>query len=507
MRKKIRDYRRELAELDEQRRPWVDYWKEIRDYLLPGKGRFPGDAHDGGRRNNRKIIDSRPTKNLRNLAAIMQGGLTSPARPWFRLGLADQDVMEWKPAREWLSIAEKRLYRALSHSNFYDAMHSIYTELAAFGTACLYVEEDWERYIRCRVLTIGEYFAGLDGRSRVDLVYRRFQMTARQMVNKWPDTVSDSVKQTELTRPHTRFEVVHAVQARRDLSSGKLDSGNMPFESVYFEPAGEDFLHVGGYREFPYMIPRWDASGADVYGRSPGMDCLPDVKMLMEISKCLLKGVHKELDPPVIIPPTFKQRLDLTPGGKNYGDVQKEFVRPVYQVKPNLEAAQNLKNDVLSSIKEGFFNDLFAFLMNRPGVTATEVAERHEEKMLMLGPVIERQQAELLDPFIERSFGIMLRSGLIPSPPTPVSEAGMKIEYISLLAQAQKLVGVQSIRDVLGFVGQVAAVDPGVVEKIDADEALDAYAEMVGAPSAMIRGNEDAFKRRVANFVMNENQI
>ncbi|MEW5726178.1 MAG: portal protein, partial [Thermodesulfobacteriota bacterium] len=143
-----------------------------------------------------------------------------------------------------------------------------------------------------------------------------------------------------------------------------------------------------------------------------------------------------------------------------------------------------------------FFNDLFVFLLRRPGVTATEVVERHEEKLLLLGPVIERQQSELLDPLIERAFGILERSGRLPGAPPEIQGHDLKVEYISLLAQAQKLVGTQAVQSVLQFVGGAAAIDPRVLDKIDLDEAVDVYAEMTGVPPRVVRADEEVEKLR-----------
>ncbi|MEW5723435.1 MAG: portal protein, partial [Thermodesulfobacteriota bacterium] len=308
-----------------------------------------------------------------------------------------------------------------------------YTELAGFGTCPLYIEEDPARYLRGQVLTIGTYCLAADALGRVNTVYRRFPLTARQMVEEFgEEKVSGPVSEAAQSTPFEYFEVVHAVQPRGEGEEDKRDRRHKPFESVYFEYGEEgDFLREGGYEEFPFMAPRWDVSGADVYGRSPGMDCLADVKMLNDVCKSLVKGVHKGVDPPMLVPPGYKDRLSLLPGAINYGDgTHGEGVRPLYQVQLDLAAAQALKEDILSAVREGFFNDLFVFLLRRPGVTATEVVERHEEKLLLLGPVIERQQSELLDPLIERVFGILERSGRLPGAPPEIQGYDLKIDKL-----------------------------------------------------------------------------
>jgi hypothetical protein len=501
MNRKTDPYVEKLKQLEAQREEWLAHWREIAEFLLPRKGLFPGERPNQGDKRHTRILDGRPTKALRNLAAMMQSGLTSPARPWFRIGLADPGASERAAVREWLGAVERAMYQAFARSNFYECVHSLYTELAGFGTGVMFVEEDPARRLRCRVLTAGTYSAAADASGRIDTIFRRFPMTARQMVERFGhENVSSAVRERAEKTPFDYFEVVQAVQPRPEVEAGRRDKRGKPFESVYFEYAeSERFLEESGFDEFPFLAPRWDVSGGDVYGRSPGMDVLADVKMLNEVARSLLKAVHKEIDPPMLVPPGFKDRLNLLPGAINYGDgIHNDSIRPLYQVRLNLEAAQAVKNDVLSSIREGFFNDLFVFLMQRPGVTATEVVERHEEKLLLLGPVIERQQSELLDPLIDRVFGVLGRSGALPEPPPELLGGELKIEYISLLSQAQKLVGTKSVQSMIGFIGGAAQANPEVLDKIDLDRAVDVYAEMLGVPPKVIRSDEEVQKLRAA---------
>ncbi|NDV21768.1 portal protein [Desulfovibrio sp. JC022] len=494
-------YLQRLQSLRQERNSWESHWQEISDYILPRKGIYDGHRPNDGRVRSGKIIDSTATRSLRVLAAGLQGGLTSPARPWFRLGISDRDLARHKSVREWVSKVENIMYRALARSNFYSCIHSLYTELAGFGTGILYCEPDDERGIRFRTLTAGEYCLATDAQGRVDTVYREFKMTARQLEKRFgkqnlPATVHTSLN---VNRDHW-FDVLHVVQPRDEFDVERMDAMNMPFESVFLlNGRGGHVLSESGFMENPYMAPRWDTAAMDVYGRSPAMDVLADVKMLMEMSKSQIQAVHLTLRPPMKVPSMYSRRLNLLPGGQNPVEQnQQDSVSPLYQVRPDLAGVSNKIQDVRTAVREGFYNDIFMMMAgsNRKTITAAEVAERHEEKLIQLGPVIERQHTELLDPLIDRVFGLLMRSGQLPEAPSILEGADIKIDYISVLAQAQKMVGTQSIQSLAQFVGNLARANPEVLDKVDMDRAVDDYADLIGVPSGIVRSGDEVEKFR-----------
>jgi len=500
-------YLKRLQGLRQERNSWESHWQEISDYILPRKGVYDGYRPNDGRVKSGKIIDSTATRSLRILAAGLQGGLTSPARPWFRLGISDRDLARHKSVREWISKVENTMYRALARSNFYSCIHSLYTELAGFGTGILYCEPDDERGIRFRTLTAGEYCLATDAQGRVDTVYREFKMTARQLEERFgkqnlPATVHTSLN---MNRDHW-FDVLHVVQPRAEFDAECMDTMNMPFESVFLlNGRGGHALSESGFMENPYMAPRWDTAAMDVYGRSPAMDVLADVKMLMEMSKSQIQAVHLTLRPPMKVPSMYSRRLNLLPGGQNPVEQnQQDSISPLYQVRPDLAGVSNKIQDVRTAIREGFFNDIFMMMAgtNRRTITAAEVAERHEEKLIQLGPVIERQHTELLDPLIDRVFDILMRSGQLPEAPSVLEGADIKIDYISVLAQAQKMVGTQSIQSLAQFVGNLAQANPEVLDKVDMDRAVDDYAELIGVPNGIVRSGDEVDKFRSARKEM-----
>lgn len=515
---RLRDAREAVDFLERQRSPWEEAWRDIAAYVLPRRGRMhgrdplgaPASASGGGPSSvpgtsdtrGGRVIDATATRAVRILAAGMQGGLTSPARPWFRLRLADGADAESGPARRWLDAVEQRLYWALARSNFYQASHALYTELAAFGSADLYQEVDPERLTRFAALTCGEFSWACDAAGRVDTVARRMLMTARQLAERYGESrLSSGTRRMLRKEPNRHVEVVHLVRPRAMRTPGHGGNLHMPFESLVFEADGAagDLLHEGGFEEFPHLAARWDVTGGDVYGRSPGMDVLPDVKMLQEMARSQLLAIHKVVNPPMRVPTGFKQRLNLIPGAQNYvAPGQPEAVAPLYQINPDIAAVTRKIDDVRKAVREGFFNDLFLMFTadGRSNVTAAEVAERGQEKLLMLGPVIERHQTELLDPLLTRTYGILRRAGALPPNPPELEGLEMRVEYVSALAQAQRLGAAQSIRQFAAEVTALSATAPGVLDKIDFEQAVDELASIGGVPARVVRSDAEVLRLR-----------
>lgn len=487
--------------------PWKNAWNEVERYILPRMEHEDTATTEEGIRvsphRGQRIIDASATRAVRILAAGMHGGLTSPARPWFRLRLDDDDATESGPERRWLDVVERRMYTALARSNFYQVAHSLYTELAAFGSADIYQEMDDKRLMRFSCLNCGDFAWACDAAGRIDTVVRRASMTARQLAQRYSVmSLSERVQRMLRRNPEEQVDIIHMVRPRQDFDPHRMGQQYMPWESLTWEAnGGEGFLQEGGYEEFPHLTARWDIVGNEIYGRSPGMDVLPDVKMLQEMARSQLLAIHKVVNPPMRVPSTFKQRLNLIPGGQNYVAAgHGDGIAPLYQINPDIGSVTRKIEDVRRAIREGFFNDLFLLFTSegRSNITATEVAERGEEKLLMLGPVIERHQTELLDPLLERTYGILKRSGMLPPAPPALEGRTMRVEYVSTLAQAQRAVTAQAIRGFASDVAALAKFSPEILDKIDFEQAVDELASIAGVPAKIVRSDTEVTTLRLA---------
>ena len=488
--------RRRLVLLRE-REAWEPVWKELARQMAPYLGYFDGDQANDGRRRDDAIIDGTPLRAAHVFVSGLQSGLTSPARQWFRLALADPDLSKYTPVRAWLDDVQMRMTDVFAKSNFYNELLRVYNELSVFGTAAVQMNEDYRSVIRCRAFTAGEYALGLDSELRVDTLYRKIRMTPRQMAGAFGEKNMSQSARDALERGgrEVLFDVHHLIEPNDGDIPGVLD--DFPFRAVYWENAEDDkLLRVAGYHEFPAPAPRWNATGRDIYGRGPGWDALGDCRMLQKMQEDKLKALDKFVDPPMQAPNAARRTgVNLLPGGINYHDemTPNSGVRPVYQIQPDLQALEFSVEKTQEAIRQTFFNDLFLMIAatGRPQMTAREVAERYEEKLLMLGPLLERTEGDLLSPAIGRTFSIMERVGLIPPPPPEAEGMDLNVEYVSLLAQAQKMVGTAGIEQFVAFAGGVAGGSPEALDTVNADEAVRIYADMLGVPATLVRSEED----------------
>jgi hypothetical protein len=451
------------------------------------------------------------------MAAGMMSGMTSPARPWHRRKVANDDLMDRNDVRVWLASVERIERAILNNSNFYNSMSTVYTELGAFGTAPLYRQQSYDTVVRFRPFTAGEYVIAEDQYGNIDTLGRYFTMTVAQVVEKfgvipgtrdidWSGISSTTHKLWDSKQYDELVQIVHMIEPRRadERDYGKRDQMNMPFKSCYMEYGGDGdkLLFEGGYRRFPAYVPRWDVLHGEVYGRCPGMDTLGDIKQLQHQQKRKAQAIDKMVNPPMVAPTSLKGKPStVLPGQTTYVDPLQGgqgFV-PAYQVQPRINELQVDIAEAQQRIQRGFYADLFAMMINsdRRQMTATEVVERHEEKLVLLGPVLQRINVELLDPLLDDVFEYALEAGLLPEPPEALAGEELEVEYISLLAQAQQAVAASSLERVMGFAGNLVAVFPEIVDGIDSDAALRQYANILGtSPDVIISDDELQAKRQ-----------
>lgn len=483
------------GQLKAERASWLAHWKEISDYLLPRSGRFFIQDRDKGWRRHNNIYDSTGTRSLRVLAAGMMSGMTSPARPWFRLTTADPELDNQGEVKLWLAQCQKVMLDIFARSNTYRALHSMYEEIAAFGTGASIILPDYQNVIHHYPLTTGEYCIATNYRGEVDTLYREFQKTVHELVAEFGyENCSNSTKSLYDRGSLDQWvTIVHAIEPRSDRDHTKSDSMNMAWKSCYFELNGErsKYLRESGFSKFPAVVPRWATVGGDIYGNSPGMEALGDIKQLQHEQLRKAQAIDFKTKPPLQVPTSMKNRdIEALPGGISFVDMGSPSAGIKTAFEVNLDLSHLLADigDVRERIRGSFYADLFLMLANQTDarMTATEVAERHEEKLLMLGPVLERLQNELLDPLIDITFDRMIEAGIVPPPPESIQGINLNVEYVSMLAQAQRAVGTNSIDRFVGTLGQVAQYKPEVLDKLDTDKWADSYADMLGVDPELI---------------------
>jgi hypothetical protein len=490
LRKLAADLKNDLARLVEKRSNWEIHWQEVADYMLPRKADITLERPKGDKRHT-VIYDGTAIHSLELLASSLHGMLTSSVNRWFALRFKETAVNEDDEAREWLENVLDKMYIAISRSNFQQEVFETYFDLIAFGTSCLQIEEDKDDIIRFSSRHIKEIYISEDAKGMVNCIYRRFKMSAKATVEKFGiDNISLKTLNTFKKTPFDDIDLVHVVKPRDIYNPQKMDQQNMPFTSIYFEYDSGHIISQGGFKEFPYVVPRYLKASNELYGRSPGMNALPDVKVLNKMVEVGMKAAQKQVDPPLLVPDdSMLMPIRMSPGSINYYRSGTRDRIETLNIGANNPLGLNMEEQRRQAISQTFHVDQLLITENR-NMTATEVVQRNEEKMRILGPVLGRLQSELLQPMIIRIFNIMLRNNLLPEAPEILLNQEIDVEYVSPMAQAQRGQELSSIVRGLELFGQIGQVAP-VNDYIDPQGLVKHLIKILGLPARMIRSDSE----------------
>jgi hypothetical protein len=471
---------------------WESHWQEISELVLPRRSDFVGPREAGDKR-GLKAVDSTAIIANELLAAGLHGMLTNPASRWFTLKIANEDLMAAEGVKEWLEDVERRIFSEFnsSISGFTSHMHELYLDLTAFGTSVMFIGETEKGELTFSTRHLKECFLAEDPWGLIDTVYRKFDYTVRQILTRWPDNPGAEVQKLwDKKKYDDKIEVLHCVYPRRDRDPKMKTPNNMPIASVYMLMKFEHTLAEGGFEEMPYVSPRWIKAAGETYGRGPGMNTLPDVKMLQEMAKTIIKAAQKVVDPPLqaeddsVLGP-----VRTTPGGLNFRRPGSEPISPLV-TGARIDIGLEMTKDVRQRIREGFFIDQLQ-LNTGPQMTATEVLQRTEEKLRLLGPVLGRLQSELLSPMIQRVFGILMRLGKLRPPPEVLTGVEYTVEYVSPLARAQRQVEANALLRVMEIGAPLFQIDPATARVVNGAETIRWLADLFGIPASLVKSKEE----------------
>tara|TARA_A100001388_G_scaffold56690_1_gene39083 strand:- start:35377 stop:37014 length:1638 start_codon:yes stop_codon:yes gene_type:complete len=490
MKQQVNQILKRLEQLESFRAPWETLWQDCTDFVNPRRGDFQTKQARGSRARFDKVFDSTAPLANEQLASGLHGHLTNVAERWFHLRVPGQNSSAGTHA--WLQQAVGIMFDKvfnIAESNFITSVHELYLDLGAYGTAVIFVEDKPGKPIGFRSFHLADCYVAENHEGVVDTVYRRYKHTARQLMQLYADVLPEKIKEIATKQPFQEFTCVHAVEPRADLDYGKKDKNNMPFKSCYVLVEEQIMLKEGGFQEFPYMVPRWSKTSGEVYGRSPSMMCMPDIKMVNEMMKTTIRAAQKATDPPLLVPDDgFMMPLRTVPGGLNYyrsGTPDK--------VEPLIGGERpDVGLDFIESrrehIKKAFHVDWLQ-MREGPQMTATEVMQRQEEKMRLMGPMVGRLQSEFLGPMITRVFQLMMRRKELPPVPQELEGIDLQLDYVSPVARAQKAQAVFNFSRFMEQMIPLANVKPEIFDNIDADatfrwahKTLDAPVETLTNP-------------------------
>ncbi len=488
-------FNHQLKQLQDERGKREPQFREVVDYITPILGRFDSIGRDEVYGDYTLINNSTAEFALDTLSSGLMAGLTSPARPWFRLTTGRADMQKNTVVNRYLNDLRDYILGIFQRSGLYQELPKIYKELGGFGTAVLLAEEDDDRVMTFRALTMGEYYIRTDMRGNIIGLYFEHTYSVADIIDEFGyDNVSDGVRRMfDDNLYEEEVKVIQAIDMVRESMPEEAIPQSQKWTHVFYEPEGmwDDgnsyLLDVSGFNEFPAMAVRWDVVSNDVYGHGPGVKALPDIKQLQQHELQKMRALDLMNDPPVQIPSTMDaDDIDLNPGEASFYDphTAPDGIRPVYHATFPIAETTEAIREKEQKINRAFFADLFRMLMDsdRRQITAEEIIRQQEEKLLLLGPTLMRVDAELLDNLIHRTIRVSELRDEAPVRPDELLEEDLKIEYVSVLAQAQKAVGTQAIERVNRHVGELVQMtgDPSHFDVLNTDANIRDYAEFVG---------------------------
>ena len=494
-----------LSRLMQKRSNWEAHWQEVANYMLTRRADIVSTKSRGDKRNV-QIFDATAIHALELLASSLHGSLTSSANRWFSLRFKEAALNDSDEAKEWLDVVTDKMYIAFNRSNFQQEIFETYHDLIAFGTSCMMIEEDDDTIVRFSSRHIKEIYIEENARGAVDCIYRRFKITGKAAAEKFGlENLSKESQNIYKKSMFEDIEFVHVVKPRDIYNPRKLDKKNMPYVSIYFEMESGHIISIGGFREFPYVVPRYLKASNEIFGRSPGMMVLPDVKVLNKMVEVGLKAAQKQVDPPLLVPDdAMMLPIRTAPGSLNYYRSGSRDRIEALNIGANNPLGMNLEEQRRKSIARAFHIDQLQVQESRT-MTATEVAQRAEEKLRILGPTLGRLQSELLEPTIIRVFSIMLRNKLFAQAPEILVNQEIDVEYVSPMALAQKGQELSSIMRGMEIFGSISQMTP-VTDWIDEAGLVKQIIKVLGLPAKMIKSDAEVEKIKAQRQAQQQQQ-
>jgi hypothetical protein len=506
------------------RRPWETLWQEVAKYVMPRRGPgLSGTVSLPSTTDADTLFDTTAVRANLTLANGQLAWMSPMEAAWF--GFEPPDGIEEDEAKRFLGKAGQTARNKLAGSNFYLAVHEFYLDRGGFGTACLYLEKSKLRNgnerLNAQCWPVGTYVIDEDADGQVDTVIRSFKLSARQAVQKFgADKVSAKIlaASEDPKKQGEKFEFLHAIYPREDAERDlkKKDATNMPIASVYMEKDGDKMVNmVGGYPEMPVFVSRyleWGTGLGGMYGWCPSFVALPEARQLNFLQMWMDAMAERLADPPWLAPDELEGEIDANPRGVTYFSrdlaAANALPRPLTADIGNVQALLERIKERQGSVNDAFHVDLFQmFSQLQKQMTAREVAERSQEKLIQFSPTFARLTSELFNPLLERVFSIGLVSGWFGEVPQslrrPISETeefvpNPSIQYSSRIALSLRALPTLGYMRTLERLQMVAQLNPSVLDNYDFDAAERTAALTDGVPPEFLRPEEARDEMRAA---------
>ena len=488
------------AQLETQRATWDAHCQEVGRYVLQRQQDFYVKKAMEGEKRNQYEFDSSANIALGRFAAAVDSLITPRSSKWHRLQHPNPDLAKVQSVRQYYDDLTDMLFRVRysTRSNFAPQQQENYMALGSWGMAAKIITDDLKNSaIRYKACHMAEIYVMENQHGFIDTVYRKHEMTAKQAVQEFgEERLSQSILDKAERAPSEKFWFVHCVRPNPKYVAGSLNPDEMRFESKHVEMDACNVVREGGFRTMPYTVSRYVTAPNEVYGRSVAMMALADIKTLNSMAKTVLRAGQLAVEPPLLLHDDgILSKFQVKPNALNYGGVDdqgRQLVHPL-QTGARLDYAEGLMSQRREAINDAFFVTLFQILVDAPQMTATEVLQRAQEKGVLLGPVMARQEAEDLGPMIERELDILSAAGQLPEMPPELIEAGgldYEVYYSSPLARAQRAEETLGMQRTVEQAVALAGVDPAPLKRIDLDFYIREFGEANGAPADLFKDDE-----------------
>lgn len=490
-----------LKHLKADRGNWEREWQDVADFILPRKNEVITKRTDGERK-TAYIFDNTAIVSNELLAGFLHGMLTSPNTPWFEFTTGDVDLDRDDDVRTYLQESARRVHNVLSNSNFNTEVHEMYMDLGAFNTACMFVEEvkpsEGREVVRFSTKFIANYYIDEDYLGKVNQVYQEWKWDAGKIVQAFGvEAVPPKIKDAYEKGKSEEYTIIHAMYPEYLIPNFKKSS--KPWVSHYILPDLNADIKVERFFEIPCVVPRWAKASGEKYGRGPGMSAIPEVKSLNKMAEVVLKGAQKVVDPPLMVPDDgFIMPIRTKPASLNYYRAgTTDVIRPIFN-NTQVDFGFQVMQEKRMRVREAFYIDQLISPTGGPARTATEVMQRAEEQMRLMGPILGRQQSEFARPLIDRVFGIMERRNMLPPPPELLQGRVVDVRYTSPIAKTQRLAEGNAILRTVQAVAPFVQADPTILDNINGDAILRALADIYGFPQEGFKTKREVAQQRQA---------
>ena len=484
-------------QIESLRTMFEQQWVEVDRYVSPSPNRFYSNQPPQGQKVTEYLYDSTASLAIHKFGAAIESVVTPRTGTWHSLSTSNPELNELQEVKIYLEEVVRRLFaiRYNPIANFASQANEIYESLGKYGTGCMFVEDAYDKGIIYKAIHISEIFIAENSDCKIDTVYRRFSYTIRQAIEAWgEDKLPDSIVEQNEINPDQTYDFIHAVEPNKEYITG--DPNGMKYKSTYVSVFGQQIIEEGGYRTFPYCVVRYNKNTGEVYGRSPAMDVLPDIKMVQTMSKTDLTAAQLSVQPPLLLPQKgVLSVFNLVPGALNYGgldDNGRPNVIPL-NTGSQVNIGETMAQQRREVINDAFLISLFQILVETPQMTATEAMLRAQEKGDLLAPSMGRIQSELLGPMIERELDILGMSGSFPDMPPALAEVGgeVTITYTGPLNKAQRAPEAIAILRLIETAGEIVQFDPNAIKRINFSKCLEEIADITGVPANILYTDEE----------------